>query len=140
MTLIQKQIYVSGFLDGNNSGSAGLCFDLEQQTNIVELKPPRDLDPSDHPCMRIRRSYSHGNSFQIGTFGYVEPYITVIDDFYKHAECRAMPYPFLMEHLDDAEYRSGEDLYKFVRSGDAAWGSFSGFDGIENCYGVDQKH
>jgi hypothetical protein len=62
----------------------------------------------------------------------VSAYTNVLDDFYRHSECRRMPYSVLLEHLNDEEFKSGEDLYKFVRSG-PGWGFFTGFDGIEKC-------
>jgi hypothetical protein len=50
-----------------------------------------------------------------------------------------MPYMTIMQHLNDAEFKSGDDLYMLVRSGNAQWGAFSGFDGMEKCYGADRK-
>jgi hypothetical protein len=61
----------------------------------------------------------------------VSAYTIVLDDFYRHPECRSMPYSVLLAHLNDNEFKSGEDLYKFVRSG-PGWGSFS-IDGIARC-------
>jgi hypothetical protein len=62
----------------------------------------------------------------------VAAYTQVLDHFYSHPECRRMPYSIVLSHLNDREFKSGEDLYHFVRSG-PGWGSFSGFDGIEKC-------
>ena len=64
----------------------------------------------------------------------VSDYTTVTDTFYQHPECRVMPYVILLEHLDDKDYLSGEDLFKLVHGGHPLWGSFTGFDGMEKCY------
>lgn len=118
---------MSAYLDGNGSGTTALCNALDRREVL-----------GDESCMRSRPAYTHGDARVLGSLRYVDPYVAVIDDFYKHAECRAMPYRAIMKHLNDAEYKSGEELYKFVRAGDAAWGAFSSFDGIENCYGADR--
>jgi hypothetical protein len=128
MTQREKEIFVSAYIDGNNLGASGLCNALERRETL-----------RDDSCMAWHPVYTHGDAKAIGSFNYVAPYVSVIDDFYKHSECHAMPYVFIMEHLNDAEFKSGEALYKFVRSGQAAWGSFSGFDGIEHCYGADRS-
>lgn len=95
------------------------------------------LEPDEDPCMQLRKKYSHVEVGR-GLAAYTVAYTSVIDDFYKHPECRMMPYSTLLEHLDDKEYKSGEDLYKFVRSGAAGWGSFS-IAGIADCLGVDER-
>lgn len=128
MTQLQKEIFVSAYMDGNSSGTSDLCNALDGREVL-----------RDDSCMRSRRTYTHGNSNAVGSYSYVDPYVAVIDDFYKHSECRAMPYTAIMGHLNDAEFKSGDALYKFVRSGRAAWGAFSGFDGIQNCYGADRN-
>jgi hypothetical protein len=107
------------------------------EPNLAALKFRDGIVVSNEPCLQFSHRYTHS---QAGGFtGYTSKYVSVIDDFYRHPECRAMPYAAIMEHLDDKEYKAGEDLYKFVRSGDAQWGMFSGFDGMSDCYGVDKK-
>jgi hypothetical protein len=78
--------------------------------------------------------YTHRQSGSVDD--YTRAYITVINEFYKHPECRMMPYAALMEHLNDKEYQSGEELFQAVQTRRVDWGSFSGFDGMDKCYGA----
>ncbi|MBB5056057.1 hypothetical protein HDF16_000726 [Granulicella aggregans] len=137
MTQHERQIFVSAYLDGTGAGTSDLCKDLEN--NVVILKMKDTVAPSDHPCIHFRPQFTHGKTDALATYNYADPYVAIIDGFYKHSECRAMPYTAIMQHLNDAEFKSSEDLYRLVRSGDASWGAFSGFEGIEKCYGADRK-
>jgi hypothetical protein len=137
MTQHEKQMFVSGYLVGNGYGTSDLCKGMDD--HVVTLKMKDDVAASDRTCTHFASAYTHGDQRAFGTWHYVDPYVATLDAFYEHAECSAMPYSAIMEHLNDAEYKSGDDLYRFVRSGDARLGFFSGFDGIEKCYGVDRK-
>jgi len=137
MSQREKQIFVSAYLDGSSSGTSRLCNALEEQAAVLKFKD--GVAASDQPCLQFRPVFTHGNKSAAATLHYVDPYVAVVDDFYMHPECRVMPYTVVMEHLADAEFKSGDDLYRSVRDGSASWGSFSGFDGIEKCYGVDRK-
>jgi hypothetical protein len=141
-TRLQKESFVSGFIDGATNSAVALCNKMKSHILVLkfdnETKAPSD--PADSPCLQFRPRYSHVIPGDAWKLSYVDPYVQVMDDFYRHPECRIIPYTVIMDHLNDEEYKSGEDLYRFVRSGNAPWGSFTGFDGMEKCYGVDAKH
>jgi hypothetical protein len=137
MTRHERQIFVSAYLDGTGTGTSDLCNDLENNEVILKIK--ESVAPSNRTCIHFRPQFTHGKTDALATYEYADPYVSIIDGFYKHEECRAMPYTAIMQHLNDAEYKPSEDLYRLVRSGDARWGAFSGFEGIEKCYGADRK-
>jgi len=137
MSRLERQSYVSAFIDGDNTGTFNLCKALNDK--IVVLKLKGGVDVTDDPCRQFAPTFTHGDTKAAGTLNYVDPYVEVIDEFYTHPECRVMPFTVILEHLDDAEFKSGEALYRSVRQGTEHWGFFSGFDGIEQCYGVDRK-
>jgi hypothetical protein len=125
----QQQEFVVAYLGGYERGQHALCSytDFEDAFNKRSHSDPNDPDP----CRRPRDVYSHvGSPFDWAA--YTAPYVSVINDFYKHPECRVMPYPFLMEHLVDREYMSGEDMFKLLQTGKAHWGSFE-VEGMEKC-------
>lgn len=137
MSQREKQIFVGAFLDGNTSGNLRLCNALEAKVAVLKFQD--GVAASDHPCLQFGPVFTHGDTKAAATLHYVDPYVAVVDNFYTHPECRVMPYHVVMQHLDDAEFKSGADLYRSVRDGSASWGLFSGFDGMENCYGVDRN-
>jgi hypothetical protein len=142
----QKRLYVTGFVDGWSTGSLEACDKIDDFTTIAQNDKAQN--PSYRfdsviplPSARCRLASDKFSKAQLsgadptspeGMFVDVSAYTNVLDDFYRHPECRRMPYSTLLEHLNDNEFKSGEDLYKFVRSG-PGWGFFSGFDGIEKC-------
>jgi hypothetical protein len=125
MTTSEKTIFVEGFIEGRYVGADDIC-----NTGLVILPKkhrPGDENLSEYErCGAMSGRYSHQDP-KTGE----DAYIRVIDTFYSHPECRPMPYFTLLEHLDDAEYKSGEELYQFVRSG-PGWGQFT-IDGIDKC-------
>jgi hypothetical protein len=124
----QRQAYVSAYLDGQSAGQSNLCRKIQQEAEIFKLH--NDTAPFTDPCEQLVDKYSHvQRGYGIGP--YTNAYTSVIDAFYEHPECRMMPYFVLIEHLTDKEYKSGEELFKYVRSG-PDWGSFS-IDGIDKC-------
>jgi hypothetical protein len=131
----EKRFFVMGFVDGSGSGSVEACVKMDDLTVVNDRKPEDGL--LDTPSARCRNAYGKFSKVRItgsgprGAREDVSAYTNVLDDFYRYPECRAMPYSILLTHLDDNEFKSGEDLYKFVRSG-PGWGSFS-VDGIERC-------
>lgn len=131
----EKRFFVRGFVDGSGSGSVEACAKMDDLTVVNDQKPEDGL--VDTPSVRCRQAYGKFSKIRIAGSGPkearvdVSAYTNVLDDFYSHTECRAMPYSILLTHLDDNEFKSGEDLYKFVRSG-PGWGFFS-IDGIEKC-------
>jgi hypothetical protein len=138
----EKQRYVIGFVEGWMVGSSKACRQIDDFTvldNNKSADTARKLEnvlPSPSAfCMHIRPEFSKmqvsGGDMTSASID-VSAYTNVLDDFYRHSECRRMPYSILLEHLNDEEFKSGEELYKFVRSG-PGWGAFSGFDGIEKC-------
>jgi hypothetical protein len=138
MTRHEKQLFVSAYLDGISSGTFDLCNGLENSALIIKIKD--SIASGEGPCTHFRPRYTHTDTKAIATYEYSDPYVNIIDGFYKHPECRVMPYTAILQHLNDAElFKSSDDLYMFVRSGDAHWGAFSGFEGIEKCYGADRK-
>ena len=130
----QRQLYVEGYLDGQGTAQMNLCHDLESSFERERVADSVVLKPEESPCVHFRRQYSHRSVG--GLDGYTRDYVSVIDGFYKHPECRMMPYAMLMEHLDDTEYQSGEAMFQMVHRGGAGWGFFSGLDGMESCMGL----
>jgi len=85
-------------------------------------------------CIAASKTYTRGHLIDPGgklkdaTFD-VSEYASVLDTFYEHPECRVMPYVVLLQHLNDKEFRSGEDLFKLVHTEHpTGWGLFSGFE------------
>ena len=89
--------------------------------------------------MYASTAYTHGDSRNVGSFGYVDPYIVVLNDFYKHSECRTTPYATLMNHMNDAEFTTGEALYKRVRSGNIQWDYLGDFNSMDYCHRANLK-
>lgn len=137
MSQLEKEAFVQGYLDGNGLGTVHLCNALEDQLDGLKFK--QNVPPADSTCPHFAPAYTHGDRNAFATPRYADPYVSVLNDFYEHRECRMMPYTVVMSHLNDAEYKSGEELFQFVRSGSAQWGFFSGFDDIEKCYGADRR-
>jgi len=137
----QRQTFVAAYLYGYSLAQHDLCGPTDVEDNLTN-RPHTNLDDP-NPCRTPRDTYTHIGS-QLGpyfdTAAFTAPYVSVIDDFYKHPECRVMPYGELMTHLVDKEYMSGDDMYRLLQSGHAAWGAFSGLKGIEKCYIVPQTH
>ena len=142
LTPKEKQRYVIGFVDGWTVGSYTACRKIDDFAVLDNNKSEdmaRKLEnviPSPSAfCMHLRPEFSKvrvsGNDATSPSID-ISAYTNVLDEFYRHPECRRMPYSILLEHLNDEEFKSGEDLYKFVRSG-PSWGGFTGFAGIEKC-------
>ena len=128
-----RQLYVSGFLNGQNV-QIDLCDRFDYSIHSIKLEDGVRLEVNEMPCQHFIHRYTHS---QVGSLAdYTRAYVTVIDDFYKHPECRVMPYASLMEHLDDKEYQSGDALFETAQTWRADWGSFSGFEGMDKCYGA----
>ena len=129
MTTYEKTIFVDGFIEGRHVGAEDIC---DTGAVILPRKPkPGDENLSEYGrCEAMSGQYSHLDP-KTGD----DAYIRVIDAFYSHPECRTMPYDMLLEHLNDSEYKSGEELYQYVRSG-LVWGPFTGPKGFEKCYGA----
>lgn len=132
----QRETFVIAFIDGHSAGQQRVCDNLEEKGWLLRPVPP---DPNILiPCDQLKSGYTHLDPKFFGHSEAVDPYVTTIDDFYRHPECRVMPYEILLENLNDGQFKSGEDLYHYVQT-DAAWGAFSGLNGIEKCYGVHSK-
>jgi len=127
MSSTEKSSYVLGFIDGWNSGAADRC--LSDTIYSGRHYPHEDTMTPEGACMADSKHFTR----RVMMSDDASAYTGVIDTFYSHPECRTMPYFALLEHLDDAEYKSGEELYQYVRSG-PPWGQFS-VDGIDKCYG-----
>lgn len=133
----QKETYVIAYIDGHAVGQQRICQNLDQQGWL--LKPTTNFNSNvSEPCQALKTDYSHIDPKFFGHNEAVDPYVAVIDDFYKHPECRVMPFVVLLENLNDEQFKSGDELYKYVQT-DAEWGAFSGFDGMDKCYGVHAK-
>jgi hypothetical protein len=135
---IQRAAFVEGFVDGQSFGSAETCSSVDDSFTEGTKLPPGALMPS-AVCIAARKTYTRGHlisssaTLKGATFD-VSEYTSVLDIFYEHPECRVMPYNVLLEHLNDKEYRSGEDLFKLVHSEHpGGWGFFTGFDGMDKC-------
>lgn len=129
----QRQLYVGGFLDGQNQ-QIELCEKLDWSIRNLKLDDDVRLEANEMPCQHFVHKYTHS---QVGDWNsYTRAYVSVIDDFYKHPECRVMPYAALMDHLNDKEYQSGEELFRTVQTSHGEWGSFSGFEEMRKCYGA----
>jgi hypothetical protein len=128
MTADQKATYVQGFIYGRRVGAEDIC-----DTGV--MMPPGKSQPGDENlteygrCLAASGQYSHRDPVTGDN-----AYISVIDTFYSHPECRTMPYSRLLEHLHDAEYKLGEEFYQYVRSG-PPWGAFT-IEGVDKCYGA----
>ncbi|HEY5055861.1 MAG TPA: hypothetical protein VII58_06855 [Acidobacteriaceae bacterium] len=131
MTAAEKTTYVMGFIDGWNEGASERC--LAEANRPGPPWPHEDTMTPEGACMADGKHFTRG----VIMTDDVSAYTSVIDAFYSHSECRMMPYPVLLEHLDDAEYKPGEEFYQFVRSG-PPWGAFS-IEGVDKCYGAAQS-
>lgn len=133
----QKHAYLVGFLDGQPAGASQVCNKMDDLTRLKNPDPQNPVDSPSLRCRNAREEYSKAHLIapDPGTLGGasldVTAYSNVLDDFYRHPECRAMPYVILLSHLDDKEFKSGEELFRYVRS-DPGWGSFT-IPGIESC-------
>lgn len=128
----QRQLYVSGFLVGQSVGQRSLCSNIDEKVEVFTLRTRDRLDPAETPCLHLRQTYTHTQVGSLET--YAAAYVSVIDDFYKHPECRVMPYSTLLTHLNDREYKSGEDLFNLVHTGHPNWGSFTVPGGTQSCF------
>jgi hypothetical protein len=124
---LQRETYVAGFINGHSIAVEQTCEALSDK-GITPRDRCRDAGP------RYSRMQLDGT-----VDGYAVPYTLAIDDFYKHTECRSMPFETLLEHLNDREYKSGEDLYKLVHTGKIEWGGFSIPD-IDKCLSSSSLH
>jgi len=132
----ERRHYLVGYLEGHNAGMYETC----KLTDDLAAQDGQELYSNHRPsmrCVNASRKYSKAHIVYTGEAGRgkgldVSVYVKVLDIFYSHRECRIMPYEIILQHLNDQEFKSGDDLYKFVRSG-PGWGAFSGFDGIEKC-------
>jgi len=130
MTPAERASTVDMFIGGWNVGSIDTCWALLGSIS-VDAWPGRGKTPPADLCNAATKQFTHVN---LAT-GDVSAYTSVIDTFYSHPECRTMPYGLLLEHLNDAEYKPGEQFYQYVRSG-LVWGHFTGPNGFEKCYGA----
>jgi hypothetical protein len=128
----ERNVYVSGFLAGASTSQRALCNDFEP--HILSLKRDGEDYGSGFPCTHFEHRYSHVGIRNIDT--YAQEYVQVLNDFYKHPECRVMPYSILLEHMDDKEFRTGDQMFNAVQVGELHLGFLSGFDGMERCYGA----
>jgi hypothetical protein len=139
MTQKEKRLYVAGFINGRVLEAHDLCQKLDDAQSSSSVVPAHPLsDPGETPCLSFRFTYNRFHAIPTDLIGFA-PYVKVVDDFYSHEECRSMPYDAILEHLDDSEFRGGEDLYQFVRSGHAEWGAFTVPGGMGKCYGADGR-
>lgn len=126
----ERQILVSAYLDGYGVGQAALCENIDREAEQFKIAHP---DPNFlDPCAQLKGRYSHTGSID-DRASYTAAYTSVIDDFYKHPECRVMPYIDLLEHSNDREFKSGDELFHAAQTGQLHWGFFSGFDGMDKC-------
>ena len=84
LTVRERQIFVPAYIDGNSHGATSLCDDLE--SHLVSLKFQKDMPKTDQPCLQFIHRHTHVDTTKISTLEYVNSYVKVIDDFYKHPE------------------------------------------------------
>jgi len=133
----KREQYLVGYVEGHLAGTSQACkladdrAEQDGKTLYVDHFPSRrcqDAAPQYTQVHITSEDKATGRRRSLD----LSAYVNVLDTFYAHSECRMMPYEIILQHLNDKEYKSGDDLYKFVRSG-PGWGTFSGFDGIEKC-------
>jgi len=137
----QRAEHTASFIDGATTTSYTICNAIDSSIPGGTHLPSGTLIPREE-CLDIQK-FSKGTGWKLANDGKtvdygVSAYTTVIDELYKHPECLVMPYDTVLEHLNDKEYVSGSELFKKLQSGQAAWGNFSGFDGMDKCYRVTQ--
>lgn len=127
----QKELYVSTFIGSRVGGQHDLC--IAEQRKIDEYMDAHKLRHLFYPvnCEELIARYSHFEDNR--TPNYASEYVQVLDDFYRHSECRVIPYSMLLDHLNDDEFVDGNTLFRNVRAGKINFGIFSGWDGIEDC-------
>jgi len=130
MTSAEKAATMDAFIGGWNTGSRDTCESLLGSVS-VKAWPGGGKTPIEDLCRTSSKQFTHGNV----AVGDLSAYTNVIDTVYSHPECKPMPYFVMLEHLHDGEYKPGEEFYQYIRSG-PPWGAFTGFDGIEKCYGA----
>ncbi|SEF55834.1 hypothetical protein SAMN05421819_0412 [Bryocella elongata] len=128
-TQTEKQKYVIGYLDGSALAISEHCSQARASATWPGRKEP--LTEEEQFCTSPARSYSHGKTDYLPT--YTDPYVKVMDDFYRHPECRSIPFSTLLEHLNDAEFTDGDSLFRKVHIEGVRWGGFT-IPGIEDCF------
>jgi hypothetical protein len=133
----ERRQYLVGYLEGQLAAVYKTCHlsddfaEQDGQTLYPNHFPSRRCTDAAPKYSKARVDFADESTGK-GRSLDVSVYTNVLDTFYSHRECRIMPYEIILQHLNDQEFKSGDDLYKFVRSG-PGWGAFSGFDGIEKC-------
>ncbi len=143
----QRTGYVEGFLDGRLSGLGQACDAADWQS--YDIPGGSKLSPEMvQLCQQKIKTYTRFtpiDQLMRGAPLDVTAYTSVLDAFYAHPECRVMPFPTILNHLNDEEYMSGDELYEYLRGGanpggrGKSWGFFTGFDGMDKCYGADRR-
>ena len=138
----QRAGYVQGYLDGHVFGIGQTCEAADWQS--FDIPGGAKLTPEMlQICQQKIHNYSRGTSVDQVMRGAaidITPYTGVLDAFYEHPECRVMPFPIILNHLDDEEYMTGEELFRYLQGGPnpggrgRSWGFFTGFDGMDKCY------
>jgi hypothetical protein len=123
MSREQKELYVSTFIESRVGGQHDLC--KAEQRKIGEYMETHKLRHLFYPvdCGELIARYSHVEGS--GTPYYASEYVKVLDDFYRHSECRVIPYSMLLDHLGDGEFVDGNTLFRNVRTGKINFGFFS---------------
>lgn len=132
----EKELYVSAYVAGTVSGQHDLCN--AERSQIGDFMNAHKVKHLLYPgnCEELIGHYSHLETVRIPWSAAV--YVKVLDDFYRHPECRMIPYFLLLEHLDDKEFVDGNTLFQNVRAGKVNLG-FLEIEGVENCYGFQRK-
>ncbi|HEY4011186.1 MAG TPA: hypothetical protein VGM11_13615 [Acidobacteriaceae bacterium] len=139
MSSEEKDLYVSAYITGTVTGQHDLC--IAQDRRIGEFMDAHKLKhllfPED--CEQLISNYSYFvPNYSRTRKSRPSAYAKVLDDFYRHPECRMVPYFILLEHLNDKEFVDGDTLFHDVRAGKVDLG-FLEIDGVENCYGAERS-
>ncbi len=118
----ERSNYIRGYLFGRSEGILEACRTADLLFEVDRRHTPGDKDrASDLPSARcLARAngyskYSRAPSVP-NTRQDFSAYTDVITEFYsKYPEYRSIPFPYLMDHLSDEEYRSAEQLAQMAQ-------------------------
>lgn len=117
----EKQAYVSGFIDGYESGTTQICASADQYFSVKTARasasePLPEGSPS-AVCFQNRGDYSR----QYSTSAWLDfsAYVNAVTEFYsKHPEYRSIPFARLMLALRDGRSSSDAQLYRKALEGE----------------------
>jgi hypothetical protein len=115
----EREIYVSGFLEGYWTGSREACeltdhlFEVGKAHRVGENPQGRCSAHLEH---YTKLEYKAGDSVSKPDFS---AYTSVMTDFYsKHPEYRNVPKVYILQLLSDRSYKTADQLYRMALKGE----------------------